>query len=360
MQRALELAQEALFITSPNPRVGCVLVNKDGLVIGEGYTQKAGEAHAEVQALRQATNQGYDTKGATAYVTLEPCSHTGRTPPCSKAIINAGIARIVASITDPNPLVSGQGFEQLRSAGIKVDIGLGEVQAHSINEGFIKRMRFDKPLVRLKIASSLDGATALLNGKSQWITGAPAREHAHLWRARSCALLSGIGTILSDDPSLNVRFVPTPRQPKLVIIDANLDTPASAALFREKREVVIYCASMHPEKVKHLNQSGATIVLMPDSKNPNHVDLNAMLKDLGKKGINELHIEAGAGLNGSFIQQGLVDEFLFYLAPLILGHAAGWANLPILEDLAMGTRLTFLESTHLEQDIFIRARPLNS
>lgn len=356
MQRALKLANEALYLTSPNPRVGCVLVSSDGLVIGEGHTQRAGQAHAEVAALDQAIHNGLDTKGSTAYVTLEPCSHTGRTPPCTEALVNAGVSRVVASLTDPNPLVSGKGFERLRLAGIKVDLGLGEQEAYAINAGFIKRMTQGVPLVRLKIASSLDGTTALANGKSKWITGEISRTHAHQWRARSCAILSGIGTVLSDDPSLNVRLVRTERQPKLILIDAGLQIPTNATLLKEKREVIIYCASSNTEKERELNHRGVTVINLADKRNPNHVDLQATLIDLGKKEINELHIEAGAGLNASFIGQGLVDEYLIYFAPMILGQAKGWANLPVIEELSRGVALSFLESLPLGQDIFIRAR----
>ena len=359
MHRALALAQEALYITSPNPRVGCVLINSAGVVIGEGHTQRVGEAHAEIVALAQAKLRGIPTNGGTGFVTLEPCSHTGRTPPCTDALINAGIKRLVVSLMDPNPLVSGNGFERLRASGIQVDVGLGEETSRLLNAGFIKRMTKGLPFVRLKIASSLDGGTALHNGKSQWITGPKAREHAHTWRARSCAILSGIGTVLSDDPSLNVRLIPTSRQPKLVLVDTNLDTPPNAALFKEKREVIIYCAHQNPDKVKILNQLGATVVQMPKTSDPNHVDLKNMLRDLGKREINELHVEAGAGLNSSFIQANLVDEFLIYLAPLILGDAKGWTNLAALQDLSAGSRLAFLEFHPVGEDLFVRARPLD-
>ena len=357
MQRALELAESASYITSPNPRVGCVLVGKLGSVIGEGHTQKVGAPHAEVMALAQAAQNGADTKGATVYVTLEPCAHTGRTPPCTTSLIQAGVSKVIASHIDPNPKVSGVGFETLRAAGIQVQIGLGSEKAIALNEGFVKRMTQSLPLVRLKIASSIDGATALQNGASQWITGESARKHAHTWRARSCALITGIGTVLSDDPSLNVRFVSTPRQPKLVIVDANLDTPTHAKLFEENREVIIYCARAAPEKQMQLTQRGALIVVMPDMVKPNHIDLMGMLADLATKEINEIHIEAGQGLNTRFIELGLVDEYLIYLAPLILGDAKGWTKLPALDKLSLGKRLSFLESMHLEQDIFIRARP---
>ena len=357
MKRALELAESASYITSPNPRVGCVLVNKLGSVIGEGHTQKAGAPHAEVMALAQAAQNGADTKGATVYVTLEPCAHTGRTPPCTTSLIHAGVSKVVASHIDPNPKVSGLGFEKLRAAGIQVQIGLGSETALALNEGFVKRMTQSLPLVRLKIASSIDGGTALQNGASQWITAEGARKHAHAWRAKSCALITGIGTVLSDDPSLNVRFVSTPRQPKLVIVDANLDTPTQARLFEEKREVIIYCASADEAKHIRLTQRGALVVEMPDPLKPHHVDLKAMLADLATKEINEIHIEAGQGLNTNFIKLDLVDEFLIYLAPLILGDAKGWTKLPALENLSMGKLLSFLESLHLGQDIFIRARP---
>ena len=358
MQRALELAKDALYLTSPNPRVGCVLVNPKGKVIGEGHTQKAGQAHAEIAALAHANQNSEDTHGATAFVTLEPCSHTGRTPPCTNALIKAGIQRVVASFKDPNPLVSGSGLDQLRQAGVQVELGLGEEESRQLNAGFIKRMTHGLPWVRLKVASSVDGATALHNGLSQWITGAPAREHGHTWRARSCAILSGVGTILSDDPSLNVRLSTATRQPKLVIIDKALDTLPSAAIFKEKREVLIYCASPQTEKAKILTQQGAKVIQMPDTQNPKYVDLKAVLFDLGKKEINELHIEAGAGLNASFIQNDLVDEFLIYLAPLIVGSAKGWANLPVLENLKEAKRLSFLESYPIGEDLFLRARPL--
>ncbi len=359
MQQALDQALKALYITSPNPRVGCVIVSPVGIVIGHGHTQIAGGPHAEVVALENARSNGFDLKDATVYVTLEPCSHTGRTPPCSNALINAGVKRVVASLEDPNPLVRGKGFAALRAAGIEVEVGLLAAESKHINEGFIKRMTASTPFVRLKIASSLDGATALLNGKSKWITGALARADGHAWRARSCAVLTGIGTLQSDNPTLNVRGIVTPRQPKAVVIDAQLDTPPDAALFSESsREVLIYCAHAQSAKKAALTLRGATVIEMPGTKNSEHVDLKEMLRDLAQRQINELHIEAGAGLNASFIKEDLVDEFLIYEAPIIVGPSKGWAQLSALENLEDSSHLRFIESKLIGEDLFIRARRL--
>ena len=257
MQQALGLAREALYLTSPNPRVGCVLVGADGSVLGSGHTQRAGEAHAEVMALRDAQANGHDVKGATAYVTLEPCSHQGRTGPCCDALAAAGVARVVVALQDPNPLVAGQGTARLRAAGVQVDAGLLADEAHEMNIGFFKRMTHGTPWVRMKVAASLDGQTALENGVSQWITSAPARDDGHAWRARACAVLTGIGTVLEDDPQLDVRAVPTPRQPTLVVMDSQLETPLTAKLFQPQRPVWIYCATDHAERRAVLWRFGA-------------------------------------------------------------------------------------------------------
>lgn len=233
MHKALEQAAQALFISNPNPRVGCVLVAPNGQVIGQGFTQQAGGPHAEVMALRDAAAQGHDTRGATAYVTLEPCSHTGRTGPCCHALIDAGIAQVVGAITDPNPQVAGQGFAKLRAAGVAVEIDdAAGVASRELNIGFFSRMVRGTPWVRMKAATSLDGVTALHNGRSQWITGPDARADGHAWRARACAILTGIGTVLEDNPRLNVREVATPRQPKLVVIDSHLDMPLDAHVLK--------------------------------------------------------------------------------------------------------------------------------
>ncbi len=361
MQQALDQALKALYITSPNPRVGCVIVSPSGMIIGEGHTQIAGGPHAEIVALENTRKRGFDTKGSTVYVTLEPCSHTGRTPPCTNALIAAGVKRVVASLEDPNPLVCGKGFAALRDADIEVEVGLLSDEAIQINAGFIKRMTESRPFVRLKVACSVDGATALLNGKSQWITGDLARADGHAWRARSCAVLTGIGTLLSDNPTLNVRGIGTPRQPKAVVIDAKLDTPLGAAIFSEpSREVLIYCAQAQREKKEALTQRGATVIEIPSSAQRERVDLKEMLKDLAQRQINELHIEAGAGLNASFIKGGLVDEYIIYQAPIVVGPSKGWAQLSALENLEDCSHLRFIETKFIGEDLFIRARPVQS
>jgi diaminohydroxyphosphoribosylaminopyrimidine deaminase/5-amino-6-(5-phosphoribosylamino)uracil reductase len=374
MTHALALAREAMFLTSPNPRVGCVIVSADGSkVLGSGHTQRAGEAHAEVMALRDAESKGqskgesksHSVKGATAYVSLEPCSHHGRTGPCCDALIEAGIARVVVAMQDPNPLVSGQGMARLRAAGVQVDIcevGLLQDQAHELNIGFIKRMTQGTPWVRMKVAASLDGQTALDNGASQWITSEPARQDGHAWRARACAVLTGIGTVLEDDPQLDVRAVSTARQPTLVVMDSRLETPVTAKLFEPQRPVWIYCAVEHPERRAALEGRGAQVVCLPNPSGK--VDLTAMLQDLGAKHINEVHVEAGHKLNGSLLRAGLVDELLTYLAPKLMGQGRGMTNLGPFTQLDEAIALTFHEVTPVGADLRILARlkqtePLN-
>lgn len=358
MTRALALAREAMFLTSPNPRVGCVIVHADGnLVLGSGHTQRAGEAHSEVMALRDSHNKGHPVKGATAYVTLEPCSHQGRTGPCCDALIQAGLSRVVVALQDPNPLVAGQGIARLRAAGVQVDIcdaGNLQDQAHEINIGFIKRMTQGTPWVRMKVAASLDGQTALDNGASQWITSEPARQDGHAWRARACAVLTGIGTVLEDDPLLDVRAVATPRQPTLVVMDSRLETPTQAKLFGPKRPVWIYCAVDHSERRAALEAQGAQVVCLPNPSGK--VDLAAMLQDLGAKHINEVHVEAGHKLNGSLLRAGLVDELITYLAPKLMGQGRGMTNLGPFTQLDEALALTFHEVTHVGADLRISAR----
>ena len=356
MQQALGLARKALDLTSPNPRVGCVLVGADGSVLGRGHTQRAGEAHAEVMALRDAQAQGHDVQGATAYVTLEPCSHQGRTGPCCDALASAGVARVVVALQDPNPLVAGQGTARLRAAGVQVEVGLLEGEAHDINMGFFKRMTQGTPWVRMKIAASLDGQTALNNGASQWITSAPARDDGHAWRARACAVLTGIGTVLEDDPQLDVRAVPTPRQPTLVVMDSQLETPLTAKLFQPQRPVWIYCAVDHAERRAALEAQGAHVVCLPNASGK--VDLAAMLKDLGAKHINEVHVEAGHKLNGSLIREACIDEFLIYLAPQMLGLGQGMAQWGPLTDLSQSLRLEFTETQRIGKDLRVLAKVL--
>ena len=326
MQQALDLAHQALFLSNPNPRVGCVLVSPQGDVIGQGFTQQAGGPHAEVMALRDAAARGHDTRGATAYVTLEPCSHTGRTGPCCNALIEAGVAKVVGAITDPNPQVAGQGFAKLRAAGIAVELDeAAGATSRELNIGFFSRMVRGTPWVRMKAAASLDGVTALHNGQSQWITGPEARADGHAWRARACAILTGIGTVLQDNPRLNVREVQTPRQPRIVVVDSKLDMPLDAHVLKAPSGCTIYTCSTNQSKTEALQALGATVIALPNAHGK--VDLAAMLRDLGARGTNELHVEAGFKLNGSFLREGLADELLLYLAPQLLGTGCmGIAN----------------------------------
>ncbi|MBV7427681.1 MULTISPECIES: bifunctional diaminohydroxyphosphoribosylaminopyrimidine deaminase/5-amino-6-(5-phosphoribosylamino)uracil reductase RibD [unclassified Acidovorax] len=352
--QALGLAAQALFLSSPNPRVGCVITAPDGEVLGRGFTQRAGGAHAEIMALRDAAAAGRDVRGATAYVTLEPCSHHGRTGPCCNALIEAGIAKVVASITDPNPLVAGHGFERLRAAGIEVVVGPGAEESRELNIGFFSRMVRGTPWVRLKTAASLDGTTALHNGASQWITSRTARADGHAWRARACAILTGIGTVLDDNPRLDVREVPTPRQPHVVLVDSQLQLPPHANLLMGGRDCLVYTANTSKEKKAALEARGATVIHLPNASGK--VDLAAMLKDLGQRGINELHVEAGHKLNGSLVREGLVDELLVYLAPRLLGPGLGMANLDPLHALADGLALQFTSAEMIGPDLRVLAR----
>lgn len=351
---ALRLARQGLWLTQPNPRVGCVLADSAGQVLGEGHTQKAGGPHAEVMALRDASAKGRNTKGATAYVTLEPCSHHGRTGPCCDALVAAGVARVVASIADPNPLVAGQGFERLRAAGIEVAIGLGAAESRELNIGFFSRMIRKTPWVRMKAAASLDGTTALANGASQWITSEAARADGHAWRARACAVLTGIGTVLEDDPQLDVRLVDTPRQPHAVLVDSRLELPLNARLFIPGRKLFVYTATQDAARQAALEARGATVIALPGPSGK--VDLAAMLRDLGQREINELHVEAGFKLNGSLVREGLVDEFLVYLAPRLLGPGLGIAALGPLSELSQGVSLQFQSAEPVGPDLRILAR----
>ncbi|QTX21374.1 bifunctional diaminohydroxyphosphoribosylaminopyrimidine deaminase/5-amino-6-(5-phosphoribosylamino)uracil reductase RibD [Comamonas aquatica] len=356
MPQALSLAAQALFISNPNPRVGCVLVNTQGQVIGQGFTQQAGGPHAEVMALRDAAAQGHSTQGATAYVTLEPCSHTGRTGPCCNALIDAGIAKVVGAITDPNPQVAGQGFAKLRAAGVQVEVDAAAgLASRELNLGFFSRMVRGTPWVRMKAATSLDGSTALHNGRSQWITGPDARADGHAWRARACAILTGIGTVLQDNPRLNVREVATPRQPKVVVVDSKLDMPLDAHVLKAASGCTIYTSSTNPSKTEALQALGATVIALPNAHGK--VDLAAMLRDLGARGTNELHVEAGFKLNGSLLREGLVDELLLYLAPQLLGTGGmGLANFGPLDELAQGVPLQWQDVSRIGNDLRIVAR----
>ena len=354
MRDALALAQQAKFSSSPNPAVGCVLIDSAGAVLGQGHTQHTGGAHAEIMALRDAAAKGNPVAGCTAYVTLEPCSHYGRTGPCCDALIAAGIKKVVASIADPNPQVAGQGFERLRAAGIEVEVGSGAAESRELNIGFFSRMVRKTPWVRMKIAASLDGQTALLNGQSQWITSEAARADGHAWRARSCAVLTGIGTVMSDNPKLDVRLVQTSRQPHAVIIDSKLDIPLDAHILIAGRARFIYASVQNDAKKAALEAFGVTVIYLPDETGK--VDLAAMLRDLAMREVNELLVEAGHKLNGSLIRAGLVDEFLVYLAPKLLGNGQGMASFGPLQHLSEATPLQFLSADMLGDDLRIRAR----
>lgn len=357
ISQALELAAQALCLSNPNPRVGCVITTADGALLSEGFTQQAGGPHAEVVALRRAAAAGLDVRGATAYVTLEPCSHQGRTGPCCDALIQAGIRRVVASIADPNPLVSGQGFERLRAAGVEVEVGPGAAASRELNLGFFSRMQRGLPWVRMKAATSLDGFTALPNGASQWITSPEARADGHAWRARACAVLTGIGTVLADDPRMDVRDAPAPRQPHLAIADSRLQTPAHARLFDvPDRKVFIY-AGAHADTAgaDALRARGAEIVFAPERDG--HIDLHWVVQDLARqRSVNELHVEAGARLNGALLQAGLVDELLLYQAPTLLGAGLGLAQWGPLDELSQAMPLEFHAIERIGPDLRIVAR----
>jgi len=355
MQQALALAHQAVGLSEPNPRVGCVIVARDGRqVLGQGHTQRAGEAHAEVMALRDAAGKGHSVAGATAYVTLEPCAHHGRTGPCCDALAAAGVGKVVAALADPNPLVAGQGFARLRAAGVEVVTGPGAAQSRELNIGFFSRMVRRTPWLRMKIAASLDGKTALENGTSQWITSEAARADGHAWRARAGAVLTGIGTLLEDNPKLDVRLAPARRQPDAVVVDSRLETPPDANIFTAGRRVFIYIAVQDAQRQAALEARGATVVCLPGPGGK--VDLAAMLRDLAQREINELHVEAGHKLNGSLIREGLVDELLVYLAPKLVGQGRQMAHFGPLADLAEAVAFEFLSSDRVGPDLRLVAR----
>lgn len=363
MESLSQLASHAIGLSEPNPRVACRIDTPDGHVF-TGHTQQAGGPHAEIMALRAAQAAGVGVRGATVHVTLEPCSHHGRTPPCCDALVAAGVGRVVVATLDPNPLVSGRGVERLRAAGVAVDVLASDSEearaSRELNIGFFSRMVRKTPWVRMKVAASLDGATALGNGVSQWITGEAARTDGHAWRARACAVLTGIGTVLEDDPMLDVRLVDTPRQPHLVIVDSRLETPLTARLFQAPahgltRKIFIYCAEPDADKQPALEALGATVIALPNSKGK--VDLNAMLHDLARREVNELHLEAGHKLNGSWVREGLVDELLLYLAPTLLGTGGmGMAGFGPLQSLDEGLALAFHSVDPVGDDLRIVAR----
>lgn len=357
MERALQLAHLGLYTTTPNPRVGCVLVQDDEIV-GEGYTQPAGMNHAEIQALAEARIREVDVRGATAYVSLEPCCHHGRTPPCATALIEAGIGRVVAAMQDPNPQVAGQGLASLRAAGIQAECGLMESEAREINLGFISRMTRGRPWVRIKVAASLDGKTALNNGKSQWITAIAARTDGHHWRARACAILTGIGTVRDDNPQMTVRGVDygssAPRQPLKVVVDSRLEIPLDARLLASG-PVLVATAVADAAKAEALRERGAEVIVLANAKGK--VDLAALMTELARRGINEVHAEAGFKLNGSLLREGLADELLLYMAPTLLGSAAqGMFDLPELTDLSGRRDLHIADLRRVGDDLCLLGR----
>lgn len=355
MTEALALAEHAIALSEPNPRVGCVILSPAGDVIGRGHTQQAGGPHAEVMALRDAAARGHAVQGATVIVTLEPCAHHGRTPPCCEALVQAQVGRVVMAIEDPNPLVAGQGAARLHAAGIAVETGLCHAAARELNIGFFSRMERQRPWVRLKVAASLDGRTALPNGVSQWITGEAARVDGHAWRRRAGAVLTGAGTVIDDNPQLDVRLVPTPRQPLRVVVDSRLDAPLDARIYSQPESVLVYAATPTAERLAACTDRGIEVVLLPNAHGK--VNLAALLTDLATRGINELHVEAGAQLNGSFVREGLVDEYLLYLAPKLLGTGRDLAAFGPLSTLAEAVALQFHQIDRVGDDLRILARP---
>ncbi len=352
MVLALIQAGFGMLNTTPNPRVGCVIV-KDRRVIGAGFTQPPGGNHAEIQAMANAAARGQDVRGATVYVTLEPCSHFGRTPPCADALIRAGVARVVAAIADPNPLVAGQGLARLQAAGIETACGLLEDEAQEINIGFLHRMRTGKPWIRMKSAASLDGKTALHNGVSQWITSQAARDDGHSWRARACAIMAGIGTIQKDDAQLTVRAIETPRQPRRIVVDSRLQVSPEARVI-QGGNTWIFTATDDRDKRAALEAEGAEVILLANAEGK--VDLPALVRELGQRQINELHVEAGAKLNGALLREGCVNELLVYMAPALIGDGRNMFELPPLEDLSGKLGIRFHEVKQVGPDLRILAR----
>ena len=357
MSLALLLAERGLYTTTPNPRVGCILVN-NGQIIGQSAHLKAGEPHAEIMALRDAEAKFPNLiQGADAYVTLEPCCHFGRTPPCTDALIKAGVNRVIVAMQDPNPQVAGNGLAKLAAAGIETQHGLMEAQARELNAGFISRMTQKRPFVRVKIAASLDGKTALANGESKWITGEAARKDVQHWRARSCAILTGIGTVLADHPKMNVRHIPNARQPLRVVVDSQLRVSPQAEILAGGNTLIAYVSDVE-RKAEALRKSGAELIKVESSEGK--VCLKQLLSHLAERGINEVMVEAGQTLNGALLTLNLVDEFVFYYAPTLLGsNARGMLAIPALESMQNRTELCLIEVRQFGQDIRVRAKPIS-
>ncbi|MFQ5994028.1 MAG: bifunctional diaminohydroxyphosphoribosylaminopyrimidine deaminase/5-amino-6-(5-phosphoribosylamino)uracil reductase RibD [Acidiferrobacterales bacterium] len=335
MAHALRLAQRGLYTTDPNPRVGCVIAKNDE-VLGEGWHVRAGGPHAELHALEVAGN---DADGATAFVTLEPCSHQGRTPPCVAALVKACVGRVVAAMEDPSPQISGSGFAALAQAGIPTEVGLLQAQAEALNPGFISRVRRGRPFVRAKLAASLDGRTAMPNGESQWITSEAARADVQHWRARSSAILCGVETVLADDPRFTVRALDIGRQPLRVVVDSTLRTPPSAKLLEGDAPTLIVTAARESSQLGNVCRAGAEILCLPADDGA--VDLHALLRHLASREVNEVLVESGAMLTGAMLQADLIDELVLYFAPTLMGsEAKPMFNLPGLEQLTDRIALT--------------------
>ena len=351
-------ARLAIGLSEPNPRVGCLLELPALGVVAAGHTDRAGGPHAEVRALRAAREAGHDIRGATAYVTLEPCSHHGRTAPCCDALIEAGIAKVVVAIQDPNPLVAGRGIARLRAAGIEVEVIGGEWgnASRELNIGFFSRMIRGRPWVRMKVAATLDGRTALVNGASQWITGEAARADGHAWRKRASAVLTGIGTVREDDPRLDVRLAPTATQPLRVVVDSKLEIAASARLLQPPGKALIYTASNDAARVAALAAPHIEVARLPANAQ-GKTDLAAILADLARREVNELHVEAGEKLNGSLLREDLVDELLLYIAPRLLGPGRGIAAIGPLASLAESLDFELVDVEQVGGDLRLRLRP---
>ena len=355
--RAVALAEHAIGLSDPNPRVGCVLHTADGRLAGEGFTQQAGGPHAEVMALRAASAAGLPLAGGTAWVSLEPCAHHGRTPPCADALVAAGLARVVVALVDPYAQVAGRGMQRLRAAGIQVDLapaGAARDAAQALNVGFLSRVQRGRPWLRLKLAASLDGRTALPDGRSQWITGSEARRDGHAWRRRAGAVLTGSGTLLADDPQLDVRLVPTQRQPLRVVLDSSFQTPPTARLLQAGGRVLVVGAQAQPARMEALRQAGAELLLLPGADG--RVDLAALLRQLASDGVSELHVEAGAVLNAALLGADLVDELLVYTAPKLLGPGRPMAELPALPGLDQALDFRFTDCRLIGDDLRLLAR----
>jgi diaminohydroxyphosphoribosylaminopyrimidine deaminase / 5-amino-6-(5-phosphoribosylamino)uracil reductase len=363
MSRALELARLGLYSTSPNPRVGCVIV-RDNQIIGEGWHQKVGEAHAEVLAIRDAQAKGLSVRGATAYVTLEPCSHFGRTPPCADALVREQLGTVIAAMEDPNPLVNGKGFDKLRAVGISVRCGLLEREAKELNPGFISRVVRNRPYVRMKVGMSLDARVALSDGRSQWITSEAARADGHKFRAQSCVILTGIGTVRDDNPLLNVRTVQTERTPLRIVLDSAFEIDPNARIFDTGPVLVIVAIDLnsHSLKVEQLKAKGAEVIAQPGAFKEGRpkTDLKAVMQLIYERGWGEVHVEAGSKLNGSLLREGLVDELLLYVAPSLVGAGQPFAELPEVAALTNKYEFEFVDVCRVGEDLRLRARRKDS